>query len=118
MADALSAASEQIHVAQAARFQFTRPKLSDKMKRPGRGVHACLKAGLTTTTETRPWSRLAAAYHTPAQNTGASQLADLPLRIPYGNKEVALKLGARYHSGGWYAPPGVDLSAFGERGWL
>jgi DNA topoisomerase-3 len=41
-----------------------------------------------------------------------------PLRIPYGNKEVALKLGARYHSGGWYAPPGVDLSAFGERGWL
>src|ERR1700733_4855954 len=21
-------------------------------------------------------------------------------------------------SGGWYAPPGVDLSAFGERGWL
>jgi DNA topoisomerase III len=41
-----------------------------------------------------------------------------PLQIPYGNKEVALKLGARYGSGGWYAPPGVDLSAFGERGWL
>jgi DNA topoisomerase-3 len=41
-----------------------------------------------------------------------------PLRIPYGNKEVALKLGARYGSGGWYAPPGVDLSGFGERGWL
>jgi DNA topoisomerase-3 len=41
-----------------------------------------------------------------------------PLRIPYGNKEVALKLGARYGSEGWYAPPGVDLSAFGERGWL
>ncbi len=40
------------------------------------------------------------------------------LRIPYGNKEVALKLGARYGSGGWYAPPGVDLSAFRERGWL
>jgi DNA topoisomerase-3 len=41
-----------------------------------------------------------------------------PLRIPYGNKDVALKLGARYRSGGWYAPPGVDLAAFGERGWL
>src|SRR6202166_4494905 len=41
-----------------------------------------------------------------------------PLRIPYGNKEVAQKLGARYGSGGWYAPPGVDLSVFGERGWL
>ncbi len=36
-----------------------------------------------------------------------------PLRIPYGNKEVALKLGARYCSEGWYAPPGVDLSVFG-----
>jgi DNA topoisomerase-3 len=41
-----------------------------------------------------------------------------PLRIPYGNKDVALKLGARYGSGGWYAPPGADLSVFGERGWL
>src|SRR5882724_2017363 len=37
-----------------------------------------------------------------------------PLRIPYGNKAVALKLGARYGSEGWYAPPGVNLSAFGE----
>ena len=41
-----------------------------------------------------------------------------PLRIPYGNKEIALKLGARYGSEGWYAPYGVDLSAFGDRGWL
>ena len=41
-----------------------------------------------------------------------------PLRIPYGNKDVALKLGARYGSAGWYAPPGVDLSGFSERGWL
>nr|CAE29577.1 possible DNA topoisomerase [Rhodopseudomonas palustris CGA009] len=41
-----------------------------------------------------------------------------PLRIPYGNKEVALRLGARYRNGGWFAPPGVDLAAFSERGWL
>ena len=41
-----------------------------------------------------------------------------PLRIPFGNKEVALKLGARYGSTGWFAPPGVDLSQFEERGWL
>jgi DNA topoisomerase III len=41
-----------------------------------------------------------------------------PLRIPYGNKDIALKLGARYRPGGWYAPPGIDLAAFGERGWL
>ena len=41
-----------------------------------------------------------------------------PLKIPYGNKEVALELGARYDAGGWYAPTGVDLSAFKEKGWL
>ena len=44
--------------------------------------------------------------------------AGTPLRIPYGNKEIALKLGARYGAGGWFAPPGVGLSAFRERGWL
>ena len=52
---------------------------------------------------------------------GSSQpnsVSGTPLRIPYGNKDVAIKLGARYGSSGWYAPPGVDLSAFGERGWL
>jgi len=41
-----------------------------------------------------------------------------PLKIPYGNKEVALELGARYDAGGWHAPPGVDLAAFKEKGWL
>jgi DNA topoisomerase-3 len=41
-----------------------------------------------------------------------------PLRIPFGNKELAQKLGARYGAGGWYAPPGVDLAAFGEQGWM
>ena len=41
-----------------------------------------------------------------------------PLRIPYGNKEVAFSMGARYGADGWYAPPGVDLDAFRERGWL
>jgi DNA topoisomerase-3 len=59
--------------------------------------------------------RKAAARSTPTQSNPA---AGTPLRIPYGNKDVALKLGARYGSTGWYAPPGVDLSAFGERGWL
>jgi len=56
-----------------------------------------------------------AAASTPAQ---VNSIAGTPLRIPYGNKDVALKLGARYGSAGWYAPRGVDLSAFGERGWL
>jgi DNA topoisomerase III len=56
-----------------------------------------------------------AAPPAPAQPKSAT---GTPLRIPFGNKEVALKLGARYGSAGWYAPPGVDLAAFGERGWL
>jgi len=56
-----------------------------------------------------------ASQSTPAQT---NSIAGTPLRIPYGNKDVAMKLGARYGSAGWYAPPGVDLSAFGERGWL
>ena len=43
---------------------------------------------------------------------------DTPLRIPYGNKDAALRLGARYRAGGWYAPADVELAAFGERGWL
>jgi DNA topoisomerase-3 len=60
----------------------------------------------------------AAPHPAPSAPAQPSSVARTPLRIPYGNKEVALKLGARYRSGGWYAPPGVDLSAFGERGWL
>ena len=41
-----------------------------------------------------------------------------PLRIPFGNKEVAQQLGARYRDGGWHAPPGVALDPFKERGWV
>ena len=63
----------------------------------------------------RSRKRKAAAPPAPAQ---PKSVTGTPLRIPYGNKEVALKLGARYGSAGWYAPPGVDLAAFGERGWL
>jgi DNA topoisomerase-3 len=55
------------------------------------------------------------AASTPAQPKAQT---NTPLRIPYGNKELALKLGARYGAGGWYAPPGVDLAAFAEQGWL
>jgi DNA topoisomerase-3 len=42
---------------------------------------------------------------------------DAPLRIPFGNKEAALQLGARYRAGGWYVPTGVDLNSFRKRGW-
>jgi DNA topoisomerase-3 len=40
------------------------------------------------------------------------------LRIPFGNKEAAMRLGARYGAAGWVAPPGTDLGPFRERGWL
>ena len=62
--------------------------------------------------------RKAGAVSSSSSNAGENALTGTPLRIPYGNKEVALKLGARYGSAGWYAPPGVDLTAFGEHGWL
>ena len=57
-------------------------------------------------------SRDASGPGRPGSETGT------PLRIPYGNKEIALKLGARYGAGGWFAPPGVDLAVFRKRGWL
>jgi len=47
-----------------------------------------------------------------------SLAANTALRIPYGNKDVAQKFGARYAASGWYAPPGVDLSVFKSKGWL
>jgi DNA topoisomerase III len=57
-------------------------------------------------------------YNLSLTRTATDSGTDTPLRIPYGNKDAALKLGARYRAGGWYAPAGVDLTAFGERGWL
>ncbi len=48
----------------------------------------------------------------------AAATGDTKLRIPFGNKEAAQKLGARYRDGGWYAPPGVALDRFRDRGWL
>ncbi|HWO35654.1 MAG TPA: hypothetical protein VNO32_43225, partial [Candidatus Acidoferrum sp.] len=74
---------------------------------------------VTTKRSRKPKADAAAAPHpAPSAPAQPNSVADTPLRIPFGNKEVALKLGARYRSGGWYAPPGTDLSAFGERGWL
>jgi DNA topoisomerase-3 len=51
----------------------------------------------------------AASYTTPRGTT---------LRIPFSNKEAALQLGARYCAGGSYAPAGLNLNSFRERGWL
>jgi len=53
-----------------------------------------------------------------SKKAAALPTADTPLRIPFGNKEAAQQLGARYRAGGWYAPPGTALDPFRERGWL
>jgi DNA topoisomerase-3 len=71
-----------------------------------------------TSPKKRPRKRKADAVAVPPTPGQPNLATGTPLRIPYGNKEAALKLGARYRAGGWYAPPGVELSAFGERGWL
>jgi DNA topoisomerase III len=90
-------------------------------KRGKRGRKAAYKpAGSVAPPSTAKRSRkrkvaAAAGSSAPAQ---PNFVTGMPLRIPYGNKDVAMKLGARYGPAGWYAQPGVDLSAFGERGWL
>ena len=92
-----------------------------KRRRSGRKI-AFRPAGSISPKSTAPAKisrkRKAAAAAGASMPAQPNLAAGTPLRIPYGNKDVALKLGARYGSTGWYAPPGVDLSAFGERGWL
>jgi DNA topoisomerase-3 len=72
----------------------------------------------STAPRTRSRKRKAGTDVVPLAPAPANSVTATPLRIPYGNKEIALKLGARYGSAGWYAPPGVDFSVFGELGWL
>jgi len=98
---------------------------STQGKKRGKGRRTSLKTpprSIAPTSAPRGRSRKpaarSAAAGTPSTPARENSGTDTPLRIPYGNKDDALKLGARYRAGGWYAPPGVDLSAFGERGWL
>ena len=67
---------------------------------------------------TRKSKAVVAIAATPAASVIQKAKANTPLRIPFGNKETAQKLGARYGKGGWYAPPGVNLEAFSKQGWL
>jgi DNA topoisomerase-3 len=88
-------------------------------KRSRNTTNKALKSTAPKSTAVRKTSRrqadTAVTPPTPARQNSAT---DTPLRIPYGNKEAALKLGARYRAGGWYAPPGVETGPFEERGWL
>jgi DNA topoisomerase-3 len=99
---------------------------SNQVKKRGDGrrkaVNAQTKAIAPKTEAPRNRSRKLTANVTgkikPPTAILESSGTDTPLRIPYGNKDVAMKLGARYRAGQWYAPPGVDLAAFSEHGWL
>ncbi|MGI4796233.1 MAG: type IA DNA topoisomerase [Janthinobacterium lividum] len=53
----------------------------------------------------------------PVSSTASADPGDVRLAIPYGNKETALKLGARYRDGAWYGSAGMDLTEFRNRGW-
>jgi DNA topoisomerase-3 len=81
--------------------------------KPGRkAVVRERKAGAGKPRATRP-GKAAPELRPPDAPNGETSL-----RIPFGNKDAALQLGARYRAGGWYAPAGVDLAGFRERGWL
>jgi DNA topoisomerase-3 len=93
-----------------------------KRRKPGRKSAYKPKISVAEAQSTKPKKsprkRRATAAAAASTMEQTNSVTGTPLRIPYGNKDIALKLGARYHSGGWYAPPGTDLAAFGERGWL
>jgi DNA topoisomerase-3 len=91
------------------------------------------RAALSARTRAPAKARGAAGPRRPARKTGragpaaeagaadpATEIAggDTPLNIPFGNKEAALRMGARYRPGGWYAPAGVELGCFRKCGWL
>ena len=85
-----------------------------------RGTAGTAGSGKRATRPAKPRQRKSGRNETDG-SSGTPQPAagsGTPLRIPYGNKELAFGLGARYGTDGWYAPPGVDLAAFRERGWL
>jgi len=88
-----------------------------KRRRLGRKTLSGSVAPQSTAPRKKSRRRKAGADVAPSTPTQSNSVAGTPLKIPYGNKDVAMKLGARYGSAGWSAPPGVDLSAFGERGW-
>ena len=53
----------------------------------------------------RSRKRKADAAAAPVAPGQPNSVTGTPLRIPYGNKDIALKLGARYGLAGWYAHP-------------
>ena len=89
-----------------------KPRPKRAARRPGARAIAALTDAGTPAKPSSPRARR------PAAPLSAAAPDETPLRIPFGNKDAAMQLGARYRAGGWYAPPGTDLTGFRERGWL
>ncbi len=105
--------SEGMEHGPRARTAKARAKAGGKSLKPG------VESSANLTRRKRKLTAAEAPILTaPSNDEPGSTTANTPLRIPYGNKEVAKRLGARYAATGWYAPPGVDLAAFTAQGWL
>jgi DNA topoisomerase-3 len=79
-----------------------------KRRRHGRkAAYKLVRSASPHSVEPTKRSRKRKAGSDAAPSTAAqpNSTVGTPLRIPYGNKDVAMKLGARYDSAGWYAPP-------------
>jgi DNA topoisomerase-3 len=93
------------------------PKTSSPEKAPPAAKRSRTPARARTDAKPAPRTRKKPPA-TRAQPAPKEAASDTPLRIPFGNKEAAQKLGARYRDGSWYAPSGVDLAKFRDQGWL
>src|SRR4029077_11293271 len=101
---------EEARANSAAMSAWIDSNRSAKRRRRGRKTAykpAGSVAPQSTAPRKRPRKRKLDASAAPLASAQPNSVTGTPLRIPYGNKEAALKLGARYRSGGWYAPLGL-----------
>ncbi len=93
-------------------------RLPDPSAAPGTAPGPGKARGRSRTSQGPARTRRDAKSGGRAGKTPDAAAGDTKLCIPYGNKETAQKLGARYRDGGWYAPPGTNLRRFRDHGWL
>ena len=92
-------------------------------KRGRRGRKTGLQAGRfnyasVDGADKRSRKRKADADAAPSTPALPNSVTGTPLRIPYGNKDVADEAWRPLWLGRMVCAAGIDLSAFGERGWL
>ena len=101
--------------------QKTAKKLKASPSTPGKAAGRSVRNASASGPIKRGGSRgQASGVSTPSGQVRQSAAGDdgTRLNIPFGNKELAMSLGARYRTGGWFAPPGTRLEPFQEKGWL